>query len=77
MKLGLCARASWLANGRDAHATKNGRWSRYRAELGGSSVHCTSVYAIQRWGNWSGRRDLHPRYPAPKAGVLAATLRPG
>lgn len=25
---------------------------------------------------WSGRRDLHPRYPAPKAGVLAATLRP-
>lgn len=27
-------------------------------------------------GNWSGRRDLHLRYPAPKAGVLAATLRP-
>ena len=27
-------------------------------------------------GNWSGRRDLHSRYPAPKAGVLAATLRP-
>src|SRR6478736_903924 len=31
----------------------------------------------RRWSRWSGRQDSNLRSPAPKAGALATTLRPG
>ena len=49
-KAELVAWVSRGAYGLEARATGIGRWSRNCADLGGLSDHCTSVYAIQRWG---------------------------
>ena len=39
----------------------NGRWSRNCADQGGSSIHCTSVYAIQRLEKMVLLRGIAPR----------------